>query len=63
MTERQVTMRAKMMLKTYFLIIFDFMITYGIEFIHICFSNMLKILYNGVLLYISSQFCVIYIGS
>ena len=63
MTERQVTMRAKMTLKTYLHIIFHFTVTYGIEFIHICFSNMLKILYNGVLLYISSQFCVIYIGS
>ena len=46
------------MLKTYFLIIFHFTIAYVVEFIHICCSNMLKILYNGVLLYVSSQFCV-----
>ena len=54
------------MLKTYFLIIFHFTITYGVECIHICCSNMLKILYNGVLCVFppSSVFSdIIYVGS
>lgn len=46
------------MLKIYFLIIFHFTVTYGLEFIPICCSYTVEILYNGVLLYISSQLCV-----